>query len=247
MLVVLCHPDDASALWLGRELETIGTETAVVSVEQLVYSRSITHILTASSEHGTIRLADGRVLRPEAVSGLINRVRYVPTQHFTNAAPADREYATAELHAFLLAWLTSIAGRVLNPARPLALGGGNTDLTAVRHYAATAGLPTRPWRDSTRDADISSTEAWPDPFARSRAPITHVVSVLDGRVIGPILPAAVQAGCRRLAAYLGTPLLQVAFSRIAGDGFEFAHATPMVDFQFGGRPLAAAIARAVAA
>jgi hypothetical protein len=245
MLVILCHPNDAPALWLDRELLEIGMKgTAIVSVEQLVYSRSITHVLTGSAEYGTIRLADGRSLHPETITGLINRVCHVPTHHFTHAAPADRGYAAAELHAFLLAWLNSIAGRVLNPARPLALGGGRTDPIAIRHYAATAGLPTGPWRDSTR---VTCTKAGLVSPAETAAIPTHVVTVLDERVFGPIIPAGLQGGCRRLASYLATPLLQVAFSRSAAGSFQFVHATPMVEFQLGGRPLAAAIAKAVGA
>ena len=243
MLVILCHPDDASALWLDRELKSLDvTGVTVVSVEQLVYSRSITHVLTTSAEHGTIRLADGRTLHPDAITGLINRVRYVPTQHFTNAAAADREYASAELHAFLLAWLNGIGGRVLNPARPLQLGGGSNSPIAIRHYAATAGLPTRAWREGTHDGGVAG-RARP---AEADAPPSHVVTVLDTRVFGPILPADLQGGCCRLASYLGTPLLQVEFSHRDRDGFQFVHATPMVDFPRGGRPLAVAIAKAVA-
>ncbi len=254
MLVILCHPDDAPALWLDRELKAMDVKgTAVVSVEQLVYSRSITHVLTGSTEHGTIRLADGRVLRAEAITGLINRVRYVPTQHFGGASPADRDYAAAELHAFLLAWLNGIAGRVLNPARPLALGGGNDDLAAIRHYAAAAGLPTRAWHESTRGGNggVRGAGAADTPGAGLVTPVdaaataTHVVTVLDHRIFGSLVPADVQAGCRRLAVYLGSPLLQVAFSRSSAGGLQFAHATARVDFHLGGRPLAAAIAKAV--
>jgi len=240
MLVILCHPDDISALWLHRELSAAGVSATLVSVEQLVFSRSITHVLTGTADTGTIRLADNRVLHPDAITGLINRVRFVPTQHFNNAAPGDREYATAELHAFLLAWLNGIAARVLNPARPPLLGGGVTDVAAIQHYAATAGLPTLPWRQSTRRAGLVS------PAATAAAP-THVVTVLDGRVFGPIIPTDFAGGCCRLAAYLGTPLMQVAFSRSTSGAWRFLHATPLVDFERGGRPLAAAIARAVAA
>ena len=238
MLVILCHPDDTSAVWLHRELSAAGVSAMLVSVEQLVFSRSITHALSGTADTGTIRLADGRVLHPEAITGLINRVQFVPTQHFSNAATGDREYATAELHAFLLAWLNGIAGRVLNPPRPMLLGGGLNDLAAIRHYAATAGLPTAPWRQSTRRAGRVST-------AETAARPTHVVSVLDGRVFGPIIPGELLSGCCRLAAYLGTPLMQVAFSRSASGVCWFLHATPKVDFERGGRPLVSAIARAV--
>jgi len=236
MLVILCHPDDTSALWLDRQLSEAGVDVTLVSVEQLVFSRSITHALTSTADTGTIRLADGRVLHPEAIAGLINRVRFVPTQHFTNAAAGDREYAAAELHAFLLAWLNGVAGRVLNPARPLLLGGGINDMAAIRHYAALAGLPAPGWSRTTRRVDFDS------PVSP-----THDVIVLDGRGFGPIIPAELLGGCGRLAAYLGTPLLQIAFSRNAVGRWEFLHATAKVDFERGGRPLAAALARTVAA
>lgn len=241
MLVILCHPDDISALWLHRELSAAGVSVTLVSVEQLVFSRSITHVLTGTGDTGTIRIADQRVLHSEAIAGLVNRVRLLPTQHFNNAAPGDREYAAAELHAFLLAWLNGIAGRVLNPARPPLLGGGINDVAAIRHYAATAGLPTAPWRQSTRTAALVGS----GDVDITVVP-THVVTVLDNRLFGPIVPTDLAGGCCRLAAYLGTPLMQVAFSRTGTSAWRFLHATPLVDFERGGRPLAAAIAAAVA-
>ena len=63
MIVILCHPDDAAALWLDRELHELGTpDMALVAVEQLVFSRRIVHQLTGAGDNGTIALADGRTL-----------------------------------------------------------------------------------------------------------------------------------------------------------------------------------------
>lgn len=235
MRVILCHPDDRSALWLAQTLGAHAEDVTLVSVEELVFSRSIVHRMTSRGDTGSVRLADGRILRPESIDGLVNRVRYLPTQHFAHADADERAYATAELSAFLLAWLNGISGRVLNPPRPFALGGGVMYPTAVTHAAATAGLPAGPWRDGTSGHD----------GAGPRPPITHAVTVLDNRVYGPLLPRRMQDGCVRLSVLLGVPLLQVLLHQAPGSEWRFVDATPLVDFQAGGPSLARDLARAL--
>src|SRR4051812_12417673 len=116
MIVILCHPDDIAARWLDSTWRELGVpDVELVTVEQLVFSRAIVHRLSTSGDSGTVRLADGRVLRLETIAGLVNRVHRLPTDHFAAADAIDRDYATAELHAFVLAWLNGAAGRVLNP------------------------------------------------------------------------------------------------------------------------------------
>lgn len=235
MRVILCHPDDRAALWLARTLRGHATDVTVVSVEELVFSRSIVHRMTSRGDAGSVRLADGRTLRPESIAGLVNRVRYLPTQHFAHADAGERAYATAELSAFLLAWLNGINGRVLNPPRPFALGGGVMYPAAVTHAAATAGLPTGAWREGTAG----------ESTAAPRPPITHALTVLDSRVYGPVLPRQIQDGCVRLSVLLGVPLLQVLLHHAPGSGWRFLDATPLVDFQAGGPSLARDLARAL--
>src|SRR5262245_46526463 len=106
MIVILCHPGDVPALWLAGAMRGLGAGSVeLVTVEELVYSRRIVYRLSDAGSSGSIGLADGRTLRPETIAGLVNRVRYLPTQHFARALPADRTYAEAELCAFLLAWI----------------------------------------------------------------------------------------------------------------------------------------------
>jgi hypothetical protein len=235
MRVILCHPDDQAALWLAQTLAADATDLTVVSVEELVFSRSIVHRMTSRGDTGAVRLADGRTLRPESIAGLVNRVRYLPTQHFAHADTAERAYATAELSAFLLAWLNGIRGRVLNPPRPFALGGGVMYPAAVTHAAATAGLPTGPWFGSTSGQGIEA----------PRPAITHAVTVLDNRIYGPLLPRQMQDGCVRLSVLLGVPLLQVLLHHAPDAGWRFVDATPFVDFQAAGPRLARDLARAL--
>jgi hypothetical protein len=238
VIVILCHADDAPAIWLHGALRGLGlTGLELVAVDQLVYSRRIVHRLDDDGDRGEIHLADGRVLRAESISGLINRLRYVPTEHFARADPSDRAYATQELSAFMLAWLDSVAGRVINPPLPYALDGGTFQPTTVLHCAAMAGLPTTTWRAGTNSVED---EAAPEIIP------THAPIVFAGRVFGRILPRDLQEGCLRLAVLLGVPLLQILLHHSADLGWRFVGATGIADFRIGGRSLAAAIARAFA-
>lgn len=236
MFVILCHPGDEAAFWLHDALRRDGLDgVEVVAVEALVYSRRIVHRMDHTGDSGEIGLADGRVLRPEQIRGLLNRVGFVPLSHVERASPADRAYATEEISAFLLAWLDGIGGRVINPALPQSLDGGGFPAATVFHMAAMAGLPTGGWRSDAPAVTAPST---------ARGTSRHVV-VFDGRVYGPLVPRSLQAGCVRLGALLGVPLLQVALRHGAEDWrFEGAHG--LVDFRVGGRPLALAIANAFA-
>jgi hypothetical protein len=237
MLVILCHAGDAAALWLHDALRRRGVGALeLVAVEQVVFSRNIVHRLDGAGDTGAIQLADARVLRPDAITGLVNRVQVLPTQHFAAADAVDRAYATEELGAFMLAWLDSVAGRVINPPVPAALGGSEFPDVVLAHSAAMAGLPTRPWRRDDASAE-EDRNVLPPP--------THGVVILDGRVFGPVIPHRLQDGCRRLAGLLGVPLLHVLLHHSREAGWWFAGATGFVDFRLGGEPLVAAIAHAL--
>lgn len=237
MIVIVCHPHDEAALWLHGELRHAGIcGPELVSVEQLVFSRSVVHRMTSSGDAGAIRLADGRVIRSETIATLINRVQYLPTQHFAGASTADRLYATAELHAFMLAWLNSAGGRVFNPPRPLDLAGGTFDPGSLLCLAEMAGLPTVTWRAASAEPGTA------DP------PVllpTHTVVVFDARVFGPRLPEPLQEGCRRLGALLGVPLLEIGLHRSAETSWMFATASGLVDFRRAGRLFMAGFAEAL--
>jgi len=237
MIVILCHPGDAAALWLDEAMRSLGVAgVELVAVEQLVYSRRIVYRINNDGDSGGIALADGRTLHPETITGLVNRVEYLPTQHFARVQAADRAYAESELSAFVLAWINGVAGRVINPALPFALGGGTFPRPTVMHLASVAGLPTGGWRtDASRD----------DSATQPMSP-THAALVFDGRLYGSLLPRHLQDGCRRLAALLGAPLLQVRFHRPSGQGWRFVDASGAADFRIGGKPLARALAQALA-
>lgn len=237
MIVILCHPGDAAAVWLAATMSDLAAGGVdLVTVEELVYSRRIVYRLGDAGSFGSVALADGRTLRPETITGLVNRVSYLPTEHFAGASVADRAYAEAELNAFLLAWINGIAGRVINPPLPVALSGGTFSLPGMIHDAATAGLPT----------DVFRASAGERGDAAPQLPATHAAIVFDGRMFGMLLPRPLQEGCRRLATLTGTSLLQIALNHSRERGFRFVNASGAVDFRLGGKPLARALALALA-
>jgi hypothetical protein len=65
-------------------------------------------------------------------------------------------------------------------------------------------------------------------------------------VFGPLLPRALQDGCRGLASLLGTPLLQVELRQATGDPWRFVSAGGIADFRIGGERLVKALAQTLA-
>lgn len=230
MNVILCHPGDVSAVWLAHALRSCGVALEVASVEALVYSRRIAFRQDSAGDRGSVTLHDGRVLRPEAIGVLVNRVRYLPTAHFATAAPGERAYAESELDALLLAWLNTVPGRVVNPPHPGAPGGAALAAMTMCRAALRAGLPAPPWQASseTTQARIPATGATQASAA------SHVVIAFDGRLYGSRLPHPLQDGVRRLASLLDLPLLQVGFDRGPRGAWRFVDATGDVDFRRGG-------------
>lgn len=241
--LVLCHADDAPAAWLAHALRSRGVALEVVTVEALAYSRRIVFRQDSAGDGGSVTLHDGRVLRPQALAVLIDRVRYLPVAHFAAAAPEERAYAESELGALLLGWRHAVPGRVINPVRPGAPGGDAFSSMGILHAAAMAGLPTMRWQASSETAGERRAPAAP----HHRPHPSHGVIAFDGRVYGPPLPRPLRDGVRRLAALLGLPLLQVGLDRDSGGEWRFIDATGNVDFRRGGLALARDLAGIMAA
>ncbi len=234
MNVILCHPGDAPAAWLAQALRARGVALEVVSVEALVYSRRIVFRQDGGGDRGSVTLHDGRVLQPEAIGVLVNRVRHLPTAHFAAAAPGERAYAESELGALLLAWLHAVPGRVVNPPHPGAPGGTALTAMAISHAATGAGLPATPWQASSESTDAPISAA----TAMQASGASRVVIAFDGRLYGPPLPRTLEDGVRRLAWLLDLPLLQVGLDRDACGTWRLVDATGDVDFRRGGDALA---------
>ncbi|MEI9851358.1 MAG: hypothetical protein WDN24_11565 [Sphingomonas sp.] len=181
-------------------------------------------------------LADGTALRAAELSGAVNRVTAVPQAHLARAAPADRAYATGELHAFMLAGSPRSPARCSTRPRPKGWRGRAIPKMAARHFAVQVGFACAPLALALDDAL--------DPPPRPPGTDTHVV--LDGRVIGAIVPTAAREAMLQFAQLWGGRMVQIE-TRRHGGARHFVAATSLVDFPRGGALLVRAMLKLLAA
>jgi hypothetical protein len=161
-----------------------------------------------SHEGWTFRLADpagatgvlaGRPLRAAAIAGVVTRLASVTEDDLPQIAPEDRGYVAAEMNAFLLAWLTSLACPVVNRPTPQCLSGPHWRQERWVIAAERLGIPARP---VVRRASDGIGPAAP----RSG----HVVTVVGSRHFGAD-DAALAERAHALAEAAGAELLAVEF------------------------------------
>lgn len=240
MWLVLCAPTDAAALWAYQRLGDCGlAPLELVSPEQLVYSLRWEHRLGNEGAHVAISLADGRTIRHDGVRGVLNRLPTVLPDHFPAAAPADRLYASQEMTALFMSWLSARPPPVLNRPASQGLSGAWRHPSEWACLAGRAGLATIPYRQDGRTLPPHMVRLVP------ASPRTRTVFVVDGQFVGPAVPTGVAEGCRRLAELARTGLLGVELVEGADGLWRFAGASPQPDLRLGGQALLEVLAAAL--
>jgi len=141
MLLVVCGLDDEGALWFARRATQSGADCRIVTTEALSYARHVSHRLAGGEVHTIVRLADGTELVDSQLSGVLNRAIEAPVAAWQLAAPAERHYATMELHASTLSWLHALPCPVRNRPEPACLTGPLRHPFVTVAAAHAAGLP----------------------------------------------------------------------------------------------------------
>lgn len=239
MILILAEATDQPALWLRARLaDATGFPVRILTPAQLLCSRSIVHRVDTEGSGFRIETSAGPCFDSDEVRGLVNRIVTVPKAHLARASEPDRRYAEEEVFAFLLGWLGGLDCPVINPASPDCLGGAWPGPVAIRQFAADAGLVCAP-------VSLCPGAADPPPDAFSPSDQTHFV--LDGRVIGPKVPATTRDRLLAFAHLWGTRLLQI-HSGGGGEGCRrFGGATAIPDYRLGGRSLVRALVAAFSA
>lgn len=239
MLLVLTPPEDSGALSVVRAARALGAPCTVVTPATASFVRHRSHRISDSARSTRVELADGTVLTDAGLSGVLNRLTGPPALAWGRAAGREREYATAELHAFTLAWLTSLPCPVRNRPSPEFLAGPRVHPLRALAAAGAAGLtcpaarlgPGHP--PDAAAAVQQAAVAAAGPYARAR----HLVC-LDGSVVADHVPDAVRSGLTRLLAALDLADALVGADFLVADGtWWFVALTALPDLQAGGPPL----------
>jgi hypothetical protein len=256
MILVLCEETDQSALWAAEAMRRRGKTLAVVTGADLAMAERWEHTVGAAGADCELRLAGGARLRGRDVAAVFNRLAFVPSAWQRRFRSADRDYALVEMHAFYLSWLHALPGPKLNAPTPQGLCGNQRHPSAWTALAARAGLPVRPFRQTSDDdpALVWQTAGWNTSWqatnGQARVPpaanAPATLHVIGDRVIGPgVLAERHGAACCRLAQLAGLMLLGVDFAP-AGDGsWQMTSASLLPDLISGGAALADALTAAL--
>jgi hypothetical protein len=240
--LVLCSDTDAPALWAHQKLRDAGlAPIELVTSVSLALAKTWEHRLGAEGVCLNIDLGDGRTFCSSCIRGVLNRLFSVPQELISRAVAEDREYASGELGALYLSWLSALPG-VINRPTPHGLVGSWRHASEWALLAAQAGLNTMPYRQSnaTRAEHGYASLAPPGTAVRS-------VIVFQGELYGMSVSCEVRHACRNLAQSAATDLLGVDFFDSENGTRMFAHATPIPDLTLGGNELVAALAHALQA
>lgn len=242
MILVLCEETDQSALWAAEALRRRGKTLAVVTGADLAMAERWEHTVGAAGADCELRLAGGVRLRGRDVAAVFNRLAFVPSAWQRRFGGPDRDYALVEMHAFYLSWLHALPGPKLNAPTPQGLCGNQRHPSAWTALAARAGLPVRPFRQTSDDDPLLIWQTAGSPSAN--APAT--LHVIGDRAIGPdVLVERHGAACRRLAQLAGVMLLGVDFAPAADGSWQMTKASPLPDLISGGAALADALTAAL--
>ncbi len=146
----------------------------------------------------------GHIVPESDIHGVVVRRLGVLASELVHFTPADRDYAAAEMNAFLFSWLSSLSCPVWNRPAGTSLCGPDWQPLQWMRAASRAGIDTESIHcriPASRSRDV-------DSAASSAEPIE--VNVAGARCFGAPDERYANAA-KRLAALAGTPLLSVRF------------------------------------
>ncbi len=158
------------------------------------------HHLGSPSDSAAV--IDGRPVPVEELTGVLTRLWCVGVQDLPHIMPADREYVSIEMSAFLISWLSSLKCPVLNRPTAGCLVGPNWQPEEWAHRASRLGIPVRPIERR------SALGMEPAPQSACEEHVT--VTVVGERCLGAT-DETLRQHARRLAAHAGVGLLDVLF------------------------------------
>lgn len=239
MWLVLCNPDDKSALWAGHGLRTHGvTPVEFVSPVELTCARRLEYRGgNGEPAHASAELANGRLLDTRHLRGTLNRATRIEFPQVRRAASNDRPYIQAEMDATLLAWLGALPDPLFNPPNPSGWSGPQLHPFEWALRAQAAGFSTLAHRCGYAGLEMPAI-----PLG------LHLTShlVFAGQIF-PTLPEEAGLAAQRLATSAMIPLLGITLAKMPDGGTLFISATPTPDLRIGGAAFLDALTSALTA
>lgn len=146
VLLVLCALEDTEALSFVRYARAAGVRCEVLTGEAFSFAGRRSHRLFTSGGAGAaglssvIQVPGMPALTDSGIDGVLNRLTASPSAAWSYAAAAEQNYALAELHAFVLSWLTSLPCPVRNRPTGESLSGPVIHPLVLLGAAHQAGL-----------------------------------------------------------------------------------------------------------
>jgi hypothetical protein len=189
----------------------------VVTTDEIVLAPSWRHQIEDGHARTELLLHDGSEICSDKVGVVFNRLLDVGMSNFAASKREDRDYATMEMFALLLSWLSALACPVVNSPSPQGLAGATRHPALWLAMAARAGLPVLRIRITTstrRFADPALSWVTPgDRPAWQYEPVErlHCSALVTGSEVHGCPSPELVKPCRHLAALCGLRLLRVDF------------------------------------
>lgn len=249
MLLVVATLNDTDALWFARKAEElVGTAPTFLTTEALAFAHRRSHRVSDDGASTVIEVTPGTVIEDARLTGVLNRSIAPPDIAWKRAALGEREYASAELHAFMLSWLTALGCPIRNRPSYECLAGPAPHPFATVAAAVEAGLSCPPVNTGSSAAvDCSDALAAAAHVAAGPRCSSARLVCLDGTVFGGDAPDEVRAGVRRFVGLVGAAeaLVGVDFL-VRGETWWFAGMTPWPNLRAGGVELVARLVSVLA-
>jgi hypothetical protein len=241
MWLVLCDPNDQSALWAGLKLRQLGLmPVQFVAPAELALASTLEYRAENNAAAFGIAKLRERFIDTRQVRGTINRAARLECPQLRLASAADRAYVQAEMDATLLAWLGALPQPLFNPPATSGWSGITLHPFAWALHAQAVGFRTRSYRCGQQGLE------YPHGTSADSAISTHLV--FAGRTF-PALPATLEQAAVQLAARVGVPLLGISLGwhKPENQGAQacFLEANSMPDLRVGGSDFIAALAQAL--
>jgi hypothetical protein len=208
MNLILCHPNDKSAIWLYKQLNINGLNTTLLAVEEILMAKSWTQNITTTTDSFSITTKSGITLTNKNLNFVLNRVQMANAPIWEKADPKEKSYIQSEMTAMLMSWLYDLQQKtkLFNPPNNYNLYG--------------AAFSENEWKKKAIEAEMSiSTKSDSDP--------KHKILVVGEKTIQLQLNKNLAAKAINLSKIVNSPILEIYLN--SKDEFVSANSFPAFD------------------